>query len=96
MTNLAERKAFAIAAINALPNTNDMTMRHIEAIRAIAGLMPCDDADGAIESIADDLAHGVRVAVEYADPDAAEWRRADYCHEMQLCDVRHTATGVVA
>ena len=80
MTNLAERKAFAIAAINALPNTNDMTMRHIEAIRAIAGLMPCDDADGAIESIADDLAHGVRVAVEYADPDAVFYR---------LCDIHH-------
>ena len=79
-TNLAERKAFAIAAINALPNTNDMTMRHIEAIRAIAGLMPCDDADGAIEGIADDLAHGVRVAVEYADPDAGFYR---------LCDIHH-------
>ena len=77
LTNLTERKAFAIAAINALPNANDMTMRHIEAIRAIAGLMPCDDADGAIEGIADDLAHGVRVAVECADPDAGFWKLAD-------------------
>ena len=83
-TDLAERKAFAVAAINAISDADVMTMAHVHAIRAVAGIMPTDEADGALECVADDLAHGVRVVVEYADPDAAAWRKADYQHGVAV------------
>ena len=93
-----ERKQFAIAAIEQLTYAADsdaLTPNLIHAIRALAGLMPTQEADGAIEGIADDFAHDMATAKEFADPDLPFWNEADFRHEMQLCDVRVDARGGV-
>jgi uncharacterized protein YjbJ (UPF0337 family) len=69
----AERKAFAIAAIEALTyadDTDEVTADLIAVVRAVAGLMPDDESDGLVEGAADEMQSDMRKRIADAREDA--------------------------
>lgn len=84
---LAERKQFAIDAINKLTyadDTDSVTPDLIAAVRAVAKLMPTDDADATVEEAADTLSHDMRLVAENTTEAWAD--EADYRYDMARDD----------